>query len=263
LHESEELIEHALHMSALKKNIYVEGRTVQRDAQWRGKMHETCWVFALVIDSDGDKGRAWAGDASLVVETSPGNHQYWFFLDEAITAEEARRIGAGMRATTKTDSDTGVPVQPYRVAGLLNHPNSKKRARGRTVSPTRILAHRRAGEGLWTAQVLQRRFPPPPVRSKHVAAPVRRVPSQLLGQSKLTPRQILDKYNIHGWLRQQLLHGGPLGSEDRSGMRWNLACFLQERGVPAGEASVVLMNSEWSRERDDDVARVVEKIWSR
>jgi len=147
-YQSDDLIAHALRQGELGRNVFIEGRTIRRDARWRGKRHETCWVFALVVDSDGDKGRAWAGDvkASLVVETSPpNNRQFWFLLDEAITAEEAREIGRGIRFTTKTDSNTGVPVQPYRVAGLPNIPNSKKRARGRTVVATRILAHRGGG----------------------------------------------------------------------------------------------------------------------
>ena len=136
--QTDNLITYALEQAELGRNVYIEGRTVQRDAVWRGKMHETGWVFALVIDSDGDKAKAWAGDieASLVVETSPGNRQYWFCLREGITADEARAIGANMRAVTKTDSDSGVPVQPYRVAGLPNFPNSRKRARGRVVSPS-------------------------------------------------------------------------------------------------------------------------------
>lgn len=76
--ETEELIEHALRQGELGKNTYVETRTVRRDAKWRGKLEETCWVFGLVIDSDADRQLGWKGDASLIVETSPDNRQYWF-----------------------------------------------------------------------------------------------------------------------------------------------------------------------------------------
>jgi hypothetical protein len=261
--QTEELIEHALYQAERGRNVYIEGRTIRRDAVWRGKMHESCWVFALVIDSDGDKARAWAGDieASLVVETSPGNRQYWFFLDEAIIAEEARAIGAGMRAVTKTDSDTGVPVQPYRVAGLPNFPNSKKRARGRTVSPTHILAHSGGREGLWTADELQRRFPPPPSVGKRKAAPLRRAPS--LPASGLTPEAICARYGVGGHLRAELLHGRP-GGEDRSRAHYKFACELHERGVPAADALVLLTYTAFNKHADDaPVQALVEKIWSR
>jgi hypothetical protein len=260
-YQTDQLIAYALHQAERGRNVYVEGRTIRRDAVWRGKMHESCWVFALVIDSDGDKARAWAGDieASLVVETSPGNRQYWFFLDEAITAEKARAIGAGMRAVTKTDSDTGVPVQPYRVAGLPNFPNSKKRARGRVVSATGILAH---SGGRWGLAELRAVFPPPPPSvGKRKAAPLRRAPS--LPPSGRTPEAICDHYGVGGHLRAELLHGRP-GGEDRSRAHYKFACELHERGVPAADAVVLLSYTAFNKHTDDaPVQALVEKIWSR
>jgi hypothetical protein len=74
------------------------------------------------------------------------------------------------------------------------------------------------------------------------------------------PEQILAQYNIRDSLRRELLHGQPNG-EDRSRALWKFACELRDRGVPADESSVVLMSSAWSRGRDDDVERVISKIW--
>jgi hypothetical protein len=80
--------------------------------------------------------------------------------------------------------------------------------------------------------------------------------------SERTPEQILAAYKIDCWTRHELLHGQPNG-EDRSRALWKFACKLQERGVPADAATVVLAHSVWSRGRDDDVVRVIEKVWSR
>jgi hypothetical protein len=94
--------------------------------------------------------------------------------------------------------------------------------------------------GLWTEEL--QRFPVP--------------------ASERTPEQILDAYKVDHWTRHELLHGQPCG-EDRSRALWKFSCQLQECGVPADEATVVLMSSEWSRGRDDDVVRVIDKVWSR
>lgn len=117
-------------------NVYVEGRTVRRDTprQLRGDESFTRAVFALVEDADADKGRGGviALEPSLTVSSSPGNYHRWYFLTRALVQADAADIGRGMRAKSKTDDDTGNPVQPYRVAGTPNYPDATKRARGRT-----------------------------------------------------------------------------------------------------------------------------------
>jgi hypothetical protein len=126
-------------------NSYIEGRTVRNGlvGKERGKLADTEWVFAFNIDSDADKdkGGTVAAEASLIVESSPGNRHYWYFLDRALRADEAQEIGRAIRKASGADHDTGNVVQPYRVAGTVNYPDAKKRGRGRYVSPTRILEH--------------------------------------------------------------------------------------------------------------------------
>src|SRR5262245_54362758 len=94
------LIEYVMKMAYFKKNIFIESRTIRPDAPRRGLGKESAWVFAMVIDSDADKGKGWDGDVepSLVVETSPGNRHLWFFLEQALGYEQARALGANMRA---------------------------------------------------------------------------------------------------------------------------------------------------------------------
>jgi DNA-binding transcriptional ArsR family regulator len=107
----------------------------------RGTLEDTRAVFAIVIDSDADKGMGWQPTVpvSMTVETSPGNYQYWFFLREAVTAAVGKALGERIRAATGTDHDTGNVVQPYRVAGTVNYPNGKKIARGRVTVPTQLI----------------------------------------------------------------------------------------------------------------------------
>jgi hypothetical protein len=127
-------------------NVYVEGRFVKRGLRGkkRGEFEDTVCVFALVVDSDADKGMAWTPPTgqmppTLAVETSPNNRQYWYFFEKALRPESARQLGEGLRLATGCDSDTGNPVQPYRIPGTVNYPDRVKVARGRVVTPTLFL----------------------------------------------------------------------------------------------------------------------------
>ncbi|KFG66740.1 DNA-primase RepB domain-containing protein [Microvirga sp. BSC39] len=142
-------------------NVYVEARTIAKNTPpgRRGDLSYTRGVFAFVVDSDADKGKAGHIDfePSLVVETSPGNFQPWLFLDQALTAEQARPLGAAIRAATGADSATGVVTQPYRVAGTLNYPTKTKQQRGRfAVEPVKLASQ---GSRVWTHDELTTRFP--------------------------------------------------------------------------------------------------------
>jgi hypothetical protein len=140
------LVHDAVTDSAAGLNVYIEGRIVRSGLRGkkRGGLEDTVCVFALVVDSDADKSMAWTPSAAncptMVVETSPGNQQYWFFFKEALHPTRARRLGEGLRAATSCDSDTGTVTQPYRVSGTVNYPNKAKIDRGRIVAPTRTLS---------------------------------------------------------------------------------------------------------------------------
>jgi hypothetical protein len=121
-------------------NVYIEGRLVRPGLRGtkRGELVDTACVYALVVDSDADKDMAWIPPIgvrpTLSIETSPGNAQYWFFFERALSAVRAQRLGEGLRRTTSGDSDTGNPRQPYRIPGTSNFPNRVKVARGRVVT---------------------------------------------------------------------------------------------------------------------------------
>jgi RepB DNA-primase from phage plasmid len=140
-------------------NCYIEGRTVRPDLdkKKRGKLSDTRAVFALTVDSDADKGMAatMTAQPTMRVETSPGNEHMWFCFEIAISADEAKELGAAMRKASGADHDTGNPVQPYRVAGTTNYPSDLKRARGRATCVTRITEH--SGR-MWTPEDLREEF---------------------------------------------------------------------------------------------------------
>jgi RepB DNA-primase N-terminal domain len=130
--------------SAAGLNVYIEGRLVRSDLRGkkRGELKDSC-TFALVVDSDADKGMGWIPPAgirpTLTVETSPGNAQHWFFFERALSPKRAQRLGEDLRRVTGGDSDTGNPCQPYRVPGTANLVSKIKIARGRVITPTLFL----------------------------------------------------------------------------------------------------------------------------
>jgi RepB DNA-primase from phage plasmid len=135
----------ALTASEAGLNVYIEGRLVRSDLRGkkRGELKDSACIFALVVDSDADKGMGWIPPAgvhpTLAVETSPNNHQFWFFFDRALSPKRAQRLGEDLRRVTRGDSDTGNPCQPYRIPGTVNFPSKLKVARGRVVTPTLFL----------------------------------------------------------------------------------------------------------------------------
>src|SRR5262249_52470549 len=157
----ERMITDAITDSEAGHNVYIEGRTVRRGltGKQRGGLADTVAVFALVVDSDADKGKAWTPTApmSLMVETSPGNAHDWLFWERALDPATGQAFGERLRAATNADSDTGNVCQPYRVAGTTNYPGKKKLERGRITTWTRSLGF--DPETLWTPERFEQEFP--------------------------------------------------------------------------------------------------------
>jgi hypothetical protein len=155
------MVEAAVTDAEAGKNVYAEARTVTPGLRGeRGQARATLGVFALVVDRDGDKGKAGCAGAhaSLTVETSPDNTHEWFFFERALNPDAAKAIGDTIREASGADSCTGVITQPFRVAGTPNYPDAKKIARGRVVSPTRVID---VSGRLWTPDELVAAFTKP------------------------------------------------------------------------------------------------------
>jgi hypothetical protein len=141
----ERMTRDALADSESGANVYIEGRLLNPGLRGkkRGGISDTSCVFALVVDSDSDKAMAWIPPVgvrpTLVIETSPNNHQFWFAFKRALTPKRAQRLGEGLRHATGGDSDTGNPCQPYRIPGTVNYVSKIKIARGRVITPTLFL----------------------------------------------------------------------------------------------------------------------------
>ncbi len=163
----ERMTKDAIDASKDGHNVYIEARTIRPGltGKQRGEFADTVAVFAEVVDSDSDKGMAWTPTApvSLSVETSSCNAHHWLFLARAVDAACGKALGERLRAATKTDHDTGVITQPYRVAGTVNYPTREKLARGRVVAATRILGF--DPETLWTPKRFDDEFPALPPKS--------------------------------------------------------------------------------------------------
>ena len=117
------------------KNCFVEPRLVRpsKFASERGGFGDTMAVFALVGDSDSDTNKPFTAKlpASALIETSPDNEHRWYFLNRAIGDGDAVELGQLMRNSCGGDGCTGVPTQPFRIAGTPNYPDKRKRARNR------------------------------------------------------------------------------------------------------------------------------------
>ena len=194
--DTERMTRHALIDAEAGKNVFVEPRLVRASARpnERGGLYDTQAVFAAVGDSDSDTGKPFTPrtTATAVIETSPGNDHSWFFLKHAIGAADAQELGQLMRQACGGDHCTGNCVQPFRLAGTPNYPNTKKIARGRIVVPTRIL---RITDRTYTAAELREVFAEP----------------------RPSPRQQKDVITSVGYSRmkvQALLSAGP--GDDRS-----------------------------------------------
>ena len=157
----EAMVKVAIDDAGAGHNVYIEARTVRSELRGkrRGAINDTVWVLGFVVDSDADKDKAGniTATPTLEVETSPGNSHFWYLLDRAISAAQAKPIGEAIRRSTGADQDTGVITQCYRVAGTPNFPSAAKRERGRlAIEPTRIVEH--SGQ-LWNPEELLAAFP--------------------------------------------------------------------------------------------------------
>jgi hypothetical protein len=154
------MLEAAIADARSKRNVYCEIRSVRAgrpNERGRGKIESTVGCFGFGIDHDADTGKAGHvnGSDTTVTETSPGNFQELIFLDRALDADEAKPLGDMIRKATGADHCTGTITQPFRVAGLPNFPNAKKRERGRTVVQAKLV---RVSDRLWTPNEIRTAF---------------------------------------------------------------------------------------------------------
>src|SRR5262249_15897795 len=117
----------AVDASATGHNIYIETRLVRPGLRGnaRGTKEDTVAVFALGVDSDSDKGKAWMPTVpvSLAIKTSPDNAHFWFFFEPAIDWKTADKLGERLRKATGGDHNTGVITQPYPAPPPPHSPN--------------------------------------------------------------------------------------------------------------------------------------------
>jgi hypothetical protein len=256
------IVKEAISHVAGGHNSYAEGRTVQHvGKRGRGKKGETVWVFDIFVDSDEDKGLAARSiplTPSLVVESSQhtGNRHLHYFLDKAMTAEQADEIGKAIKGFfkavgCKVDADSGVVTQGFRTAGTPNFPNATKRASGRVASNTRILE---CSGKVYTREQLLEAFKSPPSagRRKQRSHNDNRTGAQQTEDD--LPDRLLD-----------LIRNG-IAKGDRSDQFWHVVNELYERGWPPDEIVTLLerypsgIMSKYEGRLREQVEHILEKI---
>jgi hypothetical protein len=221
---AERMTREAMSASAAGHNIYIEGRTVcpGLTGKKRGELADTVAVFAIVVDSDNDKGKGWTPTVptSLAVETSPGNAHYWLFFEQALDPATGQALGERLRAITNADADTGNVCQPYRVAGTINYPNKKKQAQGRVVTPTHSLGF--DPETLWTPERFEQEFPPSP--DPKINGGGGQTNSMAAGTASAIDESSIPTDTL------RVIHDGVEDDADRSDAFWNVMMVLKEDG---------------------------------
>ena len=203
-------------------NVYIEARTVKASVRGngRGKIEDTEFAFATVVDSDADKGKGGhvAARPSLMVETSPGNFHYWYLFDKSVAGDEAKRVGDIIRVSSGTDQDTGVVTQCYRVAGTPNYPSKTKQARGRTtVEPTRLVEWTGF---LWEFEKLEQAYAAPAATATHMGAG-----GPCAADETSLPDELLKDIRDGGVSRGR----GAKGDKSRSGLFHHVVGELKKR----------------------------------
>jgi putative DNA primase/helicase len=168
----EGMVKFAIGAAKAGHNVYIEPRTVRTDLNGpeRGKLEDTAFVFATVIDADHDKGKSGTVTLrpSLTVATSPKNFHYWYLHDRLIAAHRGKTIGDAVRAGAGADSATGKPTQPYRLAGTPNYTDKAKQGRGRApVEPTWLAEW---SDRLWDPEEFLKAYNAPPAAPQGATA---------------------------------------------------------------------------------------------
>lgn len=127
------------HAETPNANVYVLPNLMRKTLERgkKGSEADVVAVLAIVADQDSDTGNA--GDLPVVpdytVESSPGNYQAWWLLDEPLSMERGKDLARAMTAASNSDSCSSDMAHVWRVPGTINWPNAKKIARGRSKHP--------------------------------------------------------------------------------------------------------------------------------
>jgi len=235
-------------------NVYIEARTVRRGLRGkkRGEAEDTVAVFALVVDSDADKGEAWTPNVpvSLSVETSPGNAHSWLFWERALDFKTGQEFGTRLRAATKTDKPTGNICQPYRIGGTTNYPNDKKKQRGRVNVGTRILGF--DAKVQWTIEQFEQAFPKsdgrdPTEPGDDPQAPIWRIAAALA----VIPHNDNDPHSADYWKE--------IGQTP--GRTYMIQIGMAVKAASGGSAEGFELFDRWRKGAPDYSADMVKKKW--
>jgi hypothetical protein len=123
------------------RNIYLSTAIYRKDlpAHSKGGEDDIVGVFALVLDFDDDNAVNWKNripiEPTMVLETSPGRFQVFYFFNCLLEPGEAKQFAVSLKNYTQCDACAKDISHAWRIPGLYNWPNNKKLREGRSPNP--------------------------------------------------------------------------------------------------------------------------------
>jgi hypothetical protein len=222
----------------------------------KGAEDDIVAVLGLVADFDDADASNYRNhlplEPSMVLETSEGRFQAFFFFDRPVLLEQAKPIAQRLKEASRCDHGTADCSHVWRIPGTLNWPNKKKMSEGRSLDPQPVrIAEDFAGQ-VYSVDDLNRSLP--------ISSPAPRSSSQTQHgfQKENTdfPKGLVDQM------------AAPLPEGSRSERDFFVFCALVERGLsddrivsevlsyPAGVGSKFLNNEKKLR---SEIARARQK----
>ena len=126
------------------RNVYLPLSLVRSDLKQnqRGSASDILWTLGLVADFDDENARDYRKRLpvypDMVLETSPGRFQAFYFFNEPQRPADVDDIALGLQEFAACDHGTKDLAHVWRIPGTLNWPNQKKVQGGRRKPPVRV-----------------------------------------------------------------------------------------------------------------------------
>jgi hypothetical protein len=129
------------HMNTEHLNIYMPVSTTDGTLfrELKGSERDVEKVLGIVIDLDDERACEYNDrlplPVDMVLESSKGHFQCFYFFEKALTVKEAKPIAQALKAFAGADHCTSDVSHVWRIPGLKNWPNKSKVENGRPPEP--------------------------------------------------------------------------------------------------------------------------------
>lgn len=210
------------------RNVHLAAALMREDLEpgKKGGEADVRKVFALVVDFDDadatNYGKRLPVPPDYVVETSPGRFQCTYVLGEPVDATTAKTTLVALIGASRADPSGGDASKVWRLAGLPNWPNKKKRLAGREPCIAKVAKAWNGGRTslLDIQRQLQDKAAATPAAP---AVPVVPAPPAPSADGRKEPLPISDATLAHLWRSDD-------GSMDRSAAAWAIVKQYKRSG---------------------------------